>query len=140
MEQVVGNLLGNALKYTPVGGRITLRVRPDGAAAVLEVADTGMGIPPRLLPSVFDLFVQGDRTLDRAEGGLGLGLTLTKALVTLHGGTVHAASDGPGRGATFTVRLPLVAAPRRPEPAPLASRSVGDGVRRRVLLVEDNED
>jgi signal transduction histidine kinase len=140
MEQVVGNLLGNALKYTPAGGRVSLRLRPEDGSAVLVIADSGMGIPARLLPTVFDLFVQGDRTLDRAQGGLGLGLTLAKALVTLHGGTIEAASDGPGRGATFTMRLALVASPQRSEETPVVVRVAVEAIRRRVLVVEDNED
>ena len=138
LEQVVGNLVGNALKYTPAGGRVTVGVRPDGAHAVLEVTDTGVGIPPRLLPAVFDLFVQGDRAIDRSQGGLGLGLTLVKALVDLHGGMVHATSDGPGRGTTFTVRLPLIPAPSMSDGR--ATAASAPARRRRVLLVEDNQD
>src|SRR6266850_1042256 len=138
LEQVLGNLLANALKYTPSGGAITVRVAADGDRAVLEVEDTGAGILPELLHKVFDLFVQGERTLDRAQGGLGIGLTLTRALVEMHGGTVEARSAGAGRGATFTIRLPRIPAPaataRPPKPAP-ATR-----VPRRILLVEDNVD
>jgi signal transduction histidine kinase/ActR/RegA family two-component response regulator len=139
LDQVAGNLIGNALKYTPPGGQVTIRVQPAAGSAVLQVADTGMGISPRLLPTVFDLFVQGERALDRSQGGLGLGLALVKALVALHDGSVEAASDGPGRGAVFTMRLPLV-------PVPAArhdDRHAGDVVRdarRRILLVEDNDD
>jgi CheY-like chemotaxis protein len=107
---------------------------------VLTVEDSGVGIPSHLLATVFDLFVQGDRALDRAQGGLGLGLTLVKALVILHGGTVQASSDGPDRGAVFTVRLPLVAAPPRPDKAPAVIGQGAGGMRSRVLLVEDNED
>ena len=138
LEQVLGNLLANALKYTPSGGAITVRVAADGDSAVLEVEDTGAGILPELRHKVFDLFVQGERTLDRAQGGLGIGLTLTRALVEMHGGTVEARSAGAGRGATFTIRLPRIPAPaataRPPKPAP-ATR-----VPRRILLVEDNVD
>lgn len=135
-EQVVTNLLTNAVKYTPDGGSIHVRVGIDGNDAVLEVRDTGAGIPEALLPRVFDLFVQGERTLDRRQGGLGIGLTLVRRLVELHGGTVQAASPGPNLGSTFTVRLkratPPVMAVSRPQ-APLASR-------RHVVVVEDNED
>jgi signal transduction histidine kinase len=138
MEQVVGNLVGNALKYTPAGGQVRVRVRAHAECAVLEVTDTGVGIPPRLLPAVFDLFVQGDRALDRTQGGLGLGLTLVKALVGLHGGSVQATSDGPGRGTTFTARLPLIPPPAPAEPR--ADASAMPGSRRRILLVEDNQD
>src|SRR4029079_19564235 len=123
LEQVLGNLLANALKYTPSGGVITVRVRVEADQAVLEVQDTGVGIPPELLPKVFDLFVQGERTLDRAQGGLGIGLTLTRALVEMHGVTVGARSDGAGQGATFSIRLPRIpapaATPHAPEPAPI---------------------
>jgi signal transduction histidine kinase len=106
IEQILDNLVGNAVKYTPAGGCISLRVRDDDDAAILEVADTGIGMPPALLDEVFDLFVQGAHGIDRADGGLGIGLTLVKTLTTLHGGTVTAASDGPGKGSVFTVRLP----------------------------------
>jgi signal transduction histidine kinase len=138
LEQVLGNLLSNALKYTPAGGAITVRVRSDGDTAILEVEDTGAGIPAELLPKVFELFVQGERTLDRAQGGLGIGLTLTRALVEMHGGTVDARSEGAGRGATFTIRLPRI-------PAPASTASAGapaavPRVARRILLIEDNAD
>ena len=137
LEQVLGNLLANALKYTPSGGAIRVRVRAEGDGALLEVEDTGAGIPPELLGKVFDLFVQGERTLDRAQGGLGIGLTLTRALVEMHGGTVEARSAGAGRGATFTIRLPRIpalASPARAAAAPAAHAP------RRILVVEDNED
>jgi signal transduction histidine kinase len=103
LEQILDNLVGNALKYTPAGGRITVRVGPDGQDAVLEVADTGTGIAPEVIEKVFDLFVQGDGGLDRVQGGLGIGLTLVKALTALHGGAVDVESDGPGKGSVFTV-------------------------------------
>ncbi len=112
LEQVVTNLLDNAAKYTPAGGAVAVTVHEDGGEAVLVVRDDGVGIAPDLLPRVFELFVQGDHSLHRAEGGLGLGLTLVRQLVELHGGAVAAASGGHGRGATFTVRLPH-ARPRR---------------------------
>jgi signal transduction histidine kinase len=134
IEQVLSNLVTNALKYTPAGGRIVIDVHPDGAAAVLTVSDNGPGIPPTLLPRVFDLFVQGERTLDRRTGGLGIGLTLARRLVELHGGTIEAHSSP--QGSTFTVRLPLVEAPTLDE-----SEKRGIDLRRRsVVLVEDNED
>jgi CheY-like chemotaxis protein/two-component sensor histidine kinase len=138
IEQVVSNLLDNALKYTPDGGRVTVRAFADGNAAVLEVADTGLGIASDMLDRVFDVFVQGDRTLDRAEGGLGLGLTLVKALVRAHGGSVEARSAGPGEGATFTVRLPRMPAPPRPEAGETAAEPARAPCR--VLIVEDNDD
>jgi len=106
IEQIVGNLVSNALKYTPAGGRITIRVVPEEGYAVLTIEDTGVGMTPHLMARVFDLFVQGERRLDRTQGGLGIGLTLVRRLVELHGGTVEASSEGLGRGASFTVRLP----------------------------------
>jgi signal transduction histidine kinase/ActR/RegA family two-component response regulator len=138
IEQVLSNLLGNALKYTPAGGQVTVRVAADDHAAILEVADTGAGIPASLIDVVFDSFVQGDRGLDRSQGGLGLGLTLVKALVELHGGTVHAHSLGTGKGSAFTVRLARVPAPARP--AQPRRRAPASGRALRILIVEDNED
>jgi signal transduction histidine kinase len=109
LVQVVTNLLNNAAKYTPEGGRIDVELTAERGQARLQVIDNGNGIGADLLPAVFDLFTQGSRTLDRAQGGLGLGLALVKKLVELHGGSVDAASAGPGKGSTFTVRLPLLA-------------------------------
>jgi PAS domain S-box-containing protein len=110
LVQVVANLLNNAAKYTHEGGRIEVRLEQHGGQARLTVRDNGTGIVPDLLPVVFDLFTQGSRTLDRAQGGLGLGLALVRKLVELHGGEVEAASPGPGQGSTFTVSLPLIPA------------------------------
>jgi PAS domain S-box-containing protein len=140
LTQVVSNLLANAAKYTPAGGRIVLSAWREGDDATLEVADNGVGIAPNLLPQVFDAFVQAKQTLDRSRGGLGLGLAIVQGLVTLHGGTVTAESEGVDRGSTFTVRLPLarasaatrVATSRR-TPPPRKSQA-------RVLVVDDNED
>ena len=101
LEQIVTNLLDNAAKYTPAGGRIAVRLRREADQVLLEVEDSGMGIPEDLLPRVFDLFTQGERTIDRAQGGLGLGLALVRRLVELHGGEVSAMSAGTGRGASF---------------------------------------
>ncbi|HVY45562.1 MAG TPA: hybrid sensor histidine kinase/response regulator, partial [Minicystis sp.] len=138
LDQIITNLVGNALKYTPPGGAIRVEVGADGARARLVVADTGVGIPPEMLPRVFDLFTQAEGTLDRAQGGLGIGLTLVRRLVELHGGEVSAASRGVGEGARFTVLLPRAEASREAadEPAPPASASS----RRRVLVVEDLAD
>jgi signal transduction histidine kinase/ActR/RegA family two-component response regulator len=138
MEQIVNNIVGNAVKYTPGGGSIRVRVTAEGGDAVLRVEDNGYGIAPELLPRVFDLFVQGERTLDRAQGGLGIGLTLVRRLVELHGGTVAAFSEGPGRGSAFTVRLPRVSAPQNAQPS--LTRSPCDSFSRRVLVIEDNRD
>lgn len=109
IEQIVSNLVGNALKYTPAGGAIMIDVVHAGDAALLTVRDTGIGMPPELVGQVFDVFVQGSGSLDRSQGGLGIGLALVRQLATLHGGEVSAASAGPGQGSTFTVRLPLAA-------------------------------
>ena len=137
LEQVLTNLLANAVKYTPAGGEITVSVHRDGDHAVLSVRDTGVGIRAELLPRVFDLFVQADRSLERSAGGLGIGLTLVRQLVQLHGGTVEASSAGPGRGSTFTVRLPVLADPPDSDDA---ARPAVAGPARRVLVIEDNED
>jgi signal transduction histidine kinase len=107
LAQVFSNLLNNAAKYTESGGRVTLTAAADEDWVVVRVRDTGVGIPPDILPDVFDLFTQVDRTLNRSQGGLGIGLALVKKLVDLHGGRVSAASDGVGKGAEFEVRLPL---------------------------------
>jgi PAS domain S-box-containing protein len=138
LDQIVTNLLDNAAKYTPPGGRIEVRVEPDDETLVLRVRDSGIGIAPGLLTRVFDLFIQGDRSLHRGEGGLGLGLTIVRKLVELHGGWVEARSDGMGQGSEFVVTLPAVTA-REEELAPSASASAPGG-RARVLLVEDNVD
>jgi signal transduction histidine kinase len=108
LQQVLSNLLHNAVKYTAPGGRISLTVERDGSEAVVRVRDTGVGISPEVLPQVFDLFVQADRGLDRSEGGLGIGLTLVRSLVRLHGGRVEAHSAGLGQGSEFVVRLPTL--------------------------------
>jgi PAS domain S-box-containing protein len=140
--QVISNLLTNAAKYTPTGGTITVSATREGGELVIFVRDTGMGIPPELLPDLFDLFVQGRRTLDRAEGGLGLGLAIVRSLVELHGGTVRARSDGAGCGSEFEVRLPALrpdadVSERRKTPAPGTHDVLRD---KRVLVVDDNVD
>jgi len=109
LVQVVVNLLNNAAKYTPAGGRIDLSVRRDGALVRVAVRDSGIGIDARLLPHVFDLFTQAERSPDRSQGGLGIGLALVRNIVAMHGGTVAVHSDGPGAGSVFTVALPLLA-------------------------------
>jgi signal transduction histidine kinase len=103
---VLTNLLTNAVKYTPARGRIEIAAKRDAMNVQITMRDNGRGIPSSLLPNVFDVFVQGERSLDRREGGLGIGLALVRNLVELHGGTVDAHSDGPGTGSTFTVRWP----------------------------------
>ncbi|WP_437279969.1 PAS domain S-box protein [Sorangium sp. So ce375] len=138
LTQVVNNLLHNAAKYTPPRGSIRITLEADDAQATLRIRDNGVGISPELLPHVFDLFTQGDRSLDRAEGGLGIGLTIVRRLVELHGGTVQALSEGPGGGSEFIVRLPRLT-------RPVATSTVGApaaqaGRKLRVLVVDDNRD
>ena len=139
LEQVVANLLDNALKYTPPGGRVDLSVRRDGDVAVLEVADTGEGMPPELIGRVFELFVQGESSLARERGGLGIGLTLARRLVELNGGEIAASSEGSGRGATFTVRLPAIEPPAADAAAATPAEAASPALPR-VLIVEDNAD
>ena len=134
--QCVVNILGNSIKYTDAAGLIRIQTRAEGELAVIEIADNGAGMAPELLPRIFDLFVQGDRTLDRAEGGLGIGLSVVKRLIEMHKGEVFAASPGVGLGATFQIRLPRI---ERPPPQSLQvcetpTRS------KRILVVDDNAD
>jgi len=140
LEEVLSNLLSNAIEYCPAGSQVEASLRPEGERCVLSVRDEGVGMGPELLPRVFDLFAQGEVSLDRSRGGLGVGLTIVKALVELHGGEVSAHSDGLGRGSTFTVQLPLLdtsAEPHvpssrlgpSPPPSPVS-----------VLVVDDNSD
>jgi len=142
LSQVVVNLINNAAKYTPPGGKITVALERHNDEALLRVGDTGIGISAELLPKVFDLFIQGDRALDRAEGGLGIGLTVAKRIVEMHGGSVAARSDGMGKGAEFIVRLPLVPQTAPSEPrvdAKTPAQAPGES-RRRLLVVDDNRD
>jgi two-component system, sensor histidine kinase len=125
LEQVVANLLRNAQRYTPSGGGIDVKVGPDGDDVLLVVRDTGIGMGAELVPRVFNMFVQGSRGLERAQGGLGIGLTLVRGLVELHGGGVEAASPGMDRGSTFTVRLPRSCSPRHAA-ASKAPQGAGD--------------
>ncbi len=143
LQQVVGNLLTNAAKYTDPGGHILLTVRQEGSDVVLRVRDTGIGIPADMLPRIFDLFVQAERRLDRSQGGLGIGLTLVRRLVEMHGGSVTAHSEGPGKGSEFVVRLPALPEDRKGEL--LRKRAddkqvVAPTARRRILVVDDNVD
>jgi CheY-like chemotaxis protein/nitrogen-specific signal transduction histidine kinase len=136
VEQIVMNLLSNAVKYTAPGGAIEIAVTGDGRTARLAVRDTGVGMTPYMLERVFDLFFQGERTLERAEGGLGIGLTLVRRLAEMHGGRVEAESPGQGRGTTVTVELPEITAPTEAPGAPPPSRPSP----RRILIVEDSRD
>jgi CheY-like chemotaxis protein len=141
LAQVVANLLNNAAKYTARGGHIWLTVEQGLEEAVLRVGDNGAGIPPDLLPKVFDLFTQGDRSLDRSEGGLGIGLTLVKSLVEMHHGTVEVHSEGHGKGSEFVVRLPILERRReRRQDTHDPSTARPCRVSRRILVVDDNVD
>ncbi len=150
LQQVVWNLVNNAVKFTPSGGTVTVSLRPARAGVEIEVADTGAGIEPEFLPHVFDRFRQSDASITRKHGGLGLGLSIVKHLAESHGGSVSVTSDGPGRGATFAVWLPLTGLKPTPESEPPAAPERGrelrppdrslrlDGVR--VLVVDDEAD
>ena len=138
VEQITSNLIDNALKYTPAGGRIEVRTWTENEDVVLSVRDTGVGIAADLLPHVFDVFVQGSSTLDRSQGGLGIGLSLVRRLAELHGGAVAAESKGPGGGSTFTLRLPRIE--HQLAPAPLAAEPAAEQGLPSVLLIEDNDD
>lgn len=141
LAQVFANLLTNSAKYTQRGGRIVLTACRDGDKAVVAVRDSGIGIPASFLPTIFDMFSQVDRSVERATGGLGIGLALVKGLVEMHGGTVTAASDGPGMGSEFTVRLPAPAACSEAEPGPESATDPHPiGARWRILVVDDNRD
>lgn len=136
LVQCVGNILANAAKFTEPGGQITIRTRGDKDSALIEISDTGAGISRELLPHIFDLFVQGERTLDRAQGGLGIGLAVVRRLIEMHKGEVKAHSEGLGRGSTFEIRLPRIA-----RPAAAASDAANfKSEPRRVLIVDDNQD
>jgi PAS domain S-box-containing protein len=142
LVQVVANLLNNAAKYTPQGGAIalSLTVEADGASATIAVHDNGIGIGPELLPQVFELFTQAERTPDRAQGGLGLGLALVKSLVGLHGGSVEAESAGPGLGSTFRFMLPLAQAARVAASADGGEAALHALPDRHIVIVDDNAD
>ncbi len=139
LAQVFSNLLTNSAKYTPVGGRISLIAERSENDVAVTVRDNGLGIPAESLPKVFEMFTQVDRNRARAQGGLGIGLTLVRRLVEMHGGTVEARSDGPGTGSEFTVRLPVVTLPQQTA-ALQSEESAAAAAKRRILVVEDNQD
>jgi len=140
LQQVFSNLLGNACRYTPPGGRVEVSARCEDRFAIVDVLDTGVGIDPQMQERVFELFEQGDKSLERGNAGLGIGLTLARQLVLLHGGTIGVSSRGIGHGATFSVRLPMTA--ERPAAASQARAPVDAGsvAGKRVLLADDNVD
>src|SRR5690606_2117678 len=140
LSQALANLLSNAAKYTPHGGRIVVRVRAEGAEAVMEVTDNGMGIPEPELERIFSMFAQVTPAIDRSQGGLGIGLALSRGLVELHGGRIHATSSGPGKGSTFTVRLPLAAPAVDHAPRPSPAARPAQAAACRILVVDDNID
>lgn len=136
LVQCIGNIIGNAIKYSEAGGQISVQARAEDSSVVVEIADTGTGISEELLPRVFDLFVQSDRTLDRAQGGLGIGLAVVKRLVEMHEGQVTAHSAGVGQGSTFEIRLPRI-----PRPSTVRADAISFAAPpRRVLVVDDNKD
>jgi signal transduction histidine kinase/CheY-like chemotaxis protein len=137
LTQVFANLLNNAAKYTNHGGRIRVTTRHEGGNAVVSIKDNGIGIAPALLSQVFDMFMQVDRSTRRSQGGLGIGLTLVRSLVGMHGGTVEARSDGPGLGSEFIVRLPLLI---NTQVSPADSRRMEPLPARRILIVDDSRD
>jgi two-component system, sensor histidine kinase len=139
IAQVVSNLLNNAAKYTEPGGRIELAARREGAEVLVTVKDNGIGLEPDQTARIFDMFVQVDRSLERTQAGLGVGLTLSRTLVELHQGRIEVASAGKGKGSEFTVRLP-VSTVRLQDPAAGGGRESAEGQARRVLLADDNED
>src|SRR5690606_23064790 len=140
LVQVMANLLGNAAKYTPESGQILLHMKVTPDEVVISFHDNGLGMDAALVERAFELFTQGDRTADRSQGGLGIGLALVKSLVSLHGGSVSASSEGPGKGSCFTVRLARMQEERTEvrqdtiSPPPVLSRSL------KVMVVDDNRD
>jgi PAS domain S-box-containing protein len=140
LEQVVVNLLNNAAKYTKEGGKIWVNLRPEGSEVTLRVRDTGVGIPPELLPRIFDLFTQADRSLDRSQGGLGIGLSLTQRLVELHHGEIEAHSAGLGQGSEFIVRLPVLRTSEMETDMTSTGTAKQAAQGWRVLVVDDNVD
>jgi signal transduction histidine kinase/CheY-like chemotaxis protein len=138
LDQVFGNLITNAIKYTPAGGRIQVSVEGREGFAFVRVQDTGVGMAPEVLPFVFELFCQVEKTLERSQGGMGIGLTLAHSLAKLHGGDITASSAGLGCGAEFVVTLPLASAHEAEASAPHGSKA--PALRRRVLVVDDSAD
>lgn len=139
IEQVLENLLNNAAKYTERGGKISVTAGRQDGQAIVTISDTGVGIPPEILPHLFSLFAQADRSLDRAQGGLGIGLTIVQRIVEMHGGTVEASTEGLGKGSTFTIQLPLLSRPQATYPT-ASAEPLSQAKKMRVLIVDDNPD
>jgi CheY-like chemotaxis protein len=140
LAQVLANLLNNAARYSEDGGRVTVRAWAEGGQAVISVRDTGIGIAPDMLPRMFGMFSRGHPDNARAQGGLGIGLALSRRLAEMHGGTLEGYSDGVGEGSEFVVRLPLAAAVEAPPPAPFAAAVEDDLQGMTALVVDDNRD
>lgn len=143
VEQIVSNVLTNAVKYTPDGGHIRVTLEAEGGQAVIRVRDDGVGIAPERIGTIFELFAQAENAIGRAQGGMGIGLSLVRNLVQLHGGSIQAASDGLGKGAEFVIRLPLASATEVPAPRPAENkknRPATAPAPRRIVIVEDNND
>jgi CheY-like chemotaxis protein len=140
LAQVIANLLNNAAKYTEKGGRIELEAEREEVTARIAVRDNGVGIPAAMLPRVFEMFTQVDRSLERSQGGLGIGLSIVKRLVEMHGGTVEAHSGGHGQGSEFVVRLPILGADAGISQCPEPEERAGVPARRRILVADDNVD
>jgi CheY-like chemotaxis protein len=138
LAQVISNLLNNAAKYMQRGGKVDLTAERHGSSVVISVKDSGIGIPADMLDRIFDMFIQVDGSLERSHGGLGIGLTLVRRLVEMHGGTVEARSDGPDRGSEFVVRLPIVLGLLK-EPSESNGQSIAGRAKRRILVVDDNK-
>ena len=140
LAQVFGNLLNNSAKYTSPGGTIEVRAEREGEDAVVTVKDDGAGLPPDKLDSIFEMFTQVEGSLERSQGGLGIGLTLVRRLVHMHGGSIHAKSEGEGKGSEFVVRLPILEVRPTAQPQPPATPGTQQPPSRRILIVDDNED
>jgi signal transduction histidine kinase/ActR/RegA family two-component response regulator len=140
VDQILTNVLTNAIKYTPEGGHVTLELRREEGHGVIDVLDDGVGIAPDRIGRIFELFAQAENAIGRAQGGMGIGLALVRNLVELHGGSVHAHSDGVGKGSRFTVRLPLASGTEKPAPREPVVQEGPAAAGRRIVIVEDNRD
>jgi CheY-like chemotaxis protein/anti-sigma regulatory factor (Ser/Thr protein kinase) len=140
MAQVFSNLLNNAAKYSEPGGHIWLSAQREGGRVTVRIRDSGVGIPPEMLPRIFDMYTQVDSSLDRAQGGMGIGLTLVKRLVEMHGGSIEAHSEGPNRGSEFVVRLPVAERPSAMQTETGGGEQAAPRRSRRILVVDANHD